>query len=178
MQERIQEKHDANKKPLFKKYFALHISPIFLAILFSVNFKCSFHDKFSSNRMPRNFIDDCLFITWLLTLSFLTLHLLFSSYWCLTFVELLVSQKSSFSIIPVLKGLIKSFGNTSGKSSLLLIFLFLTFKESLFEINHSLIFSNSLLTVDVSRELENSAQGQILVVPRMLLCVHLSCCHY
>ena len=70
MQERIQEKYNANKKPLFKKYFALHISPIFLAILFSFNFKCSFYDKFSSNRMPRNFIDDCLFITWLLTLSF------------------------------------------------------------------------------------------------------------
>ena len=94
---------------------ALYISPIFLATLFSVNFKCSFHNKFSSNRMPRNFIDDCLFITWLL---------------------------------------IKSFGNTSGKSSLLLAlwkienFVFLTFKESLFEINHSLIFCNSLLTVE------------------------------
>ena len=64
--------------------------------------------------MPRIFIDDCLFITWLL--------------------------------------IKKSFGNKSGKSSLLLAlwkienFVLLTFKGSLFEINHSLIFCNSLLT--------------------------------
>ena len=92
----------------------MFISPIFLTTLFSINFKCFFPDRFSSNRMPINFIDDCLFITWLLT---------------------------------------KGFGNTSGQSSLLLafwkteIFIFLMFKESLFEINHSLIFYNSLLTV-------------------------------
>ena len=94
---------------------ALYISPIFLAILFSVNFKCSFHDKFSSNRIPSNFIDDCLFITWLI---------------------------------------IKGFGNRSGKSSLLLAllkienFVFLTFKESLFEINQSSIFYTSLFTIE------------------------------
>ena len=61
-----------------------------------------------------NFIDDCLFITWLL---------------------------------------IKDFVNTTGKSSLLLAlwkvesFVVLTFKESLFQINHSLIFCNSLFRV-------------------------------
>ena len=65
--------------------------------------------------MPTNFINDFLFIIWLL---------------------------------------IKNFGNTSGKSSLLLAlwknenFVFLTLKESLFELNHSLIFCNSLLTVE------------------------------
>ena len=106
------EKYNANNESLFKKGFALYITPIFLAILFFINFKCCFHDMFSSNRMPRNYIDDCLFITWLL---------------------------------------IKSYGNTSGKSFFLQVLwkidFFLIFKESVLEINHSLIFCNSLFTV-------------------------------
>ena len=152
----------------------MFISPIFLTTLFSINFKCFFPDRFSSNGMPINFIDDCLFITWLLT---------------------------------------KGFGNTSGQSSLLLafwkteIFIFLMFKESLFEINHSLIFYNSLFTVQkrtltslcsknrfvssaniiafnkletLGRSLTHikNVQGWILAVLCMLLFVHLSCCHY
>ena len=43
--------------------------PIFLAVLFSINYRCSFHDRFSLNSMSRNFIDDCPFITCLLIKS-------------------------------------------------------------------------------------------------------------
>ena len=44
--------------------FTVYISSIILAFLILIlNFKCSFHDKLSSNRMHRNFINDCLFIT-------------------------------------------------------------------------------------------------------------------
>ena len=90
----------------------MFITSILSVILFSVSVQCSFHDRFSSKRIPKSFIDYCLFITWL---------------W------------------------IKSFRNTCGKSSLLLAswkirkFVYLTFKESLFEINHSAIFYNSLI---------------------------------
>ena len=110
----MEEKYNANNESLFKLGFALCISPLFLAILFSVNFEYSFHDRFSSNRMPRNFKDNCLFVGLLLR---------------------------------------KSFCNTSEKSFLLQalwtieLFLLLVFKESLFEINHSLTFCNSLFNV-------------------------------
>ena len=93
----------------------MYISPLFLAILFSINLKCSFHDRFSSNRMPRSFMNNGLFISWIL---------------------------------------IKSFGNISCKWSLPLTLwktensFFLMFKKNLFEINHSLIFYNSLFTVE------------------------------
>ena len=71
---------------------------------------------FSSNIMPKNFVNGCLYITWLL---------------------------------------MKSYGNTSGKSSLLLAlwtngnFVFVMFKESFFKINHSWYsLFNSLFTVE------------------------------
>ena len=40
-----------------------------VAILLPVNFKCSFHNRSSSNKMLRNFIDGCLFYTWLLIIK-------------------------------------------------------------------------------------------------------------
>ena len=36
------------------RVFALYVSYIILTTLSSINFKCSFHDKVSSNRMPSN----------------------------------------------------------------------------------------------------------------------------
>ena len=44
-----------------KNGLALYNKPIFLAILFSVYLICSFQDKCSSNKTPRNFIDFTLF---------------------------------------------------------------------------------------------------------------------
>ena len=45
------------------RVFALYVSYIILATLSSINFKCSFHDKVSSNRMPSN--SNMSFFTWL-----------------------------------------------------------------------------------------------------------------
>ena len=41
------------------------MSPLFLAILFSRYFMCSFHDKLSSNKAPRNLIVLALSISWM-----------------------------------------------------------------------------------------------------------------
>ena len=50
---------------LSKNGFVLYMSPIFLDTLFSRSFTCSFHDKLSSNKTPRNFIVLILSISWL-----------------------------------------------------------------------------------------------------------------
>ena len=59
-------KHDL----YLNKVLALYISPIFSAILFSVNFECTFHNRLSSNKKPINQIDDCPFISFLLVERF------------------------------------------------------------------------------------------------------------
>ena len=51
-----------------KMFFALCMSPIFLAILISRYFMCSFHDKLWSNKTPRIFLILFLLISGLLTL--------------------------------------------------------------------------------------------------------------
>ena len=54
--------YNANKDSLSENGLALHMSPMFLAILFSKYVMYSLHDKFSSlnetlrNKTPRNFI--------------------------------------------------------------------------------------------------------------------------
>ena len=49
--------NDADKECLPKNGSALYNKPILLAILFSLYLICSFQDKCSSNKTPRNFID-------------------------------------------------------------------------------------------------------------------------
>ena len=44
------------ENPFSEKGLALYINPMFFAILFSVYFKCSFHERFSPKRTPRNYV--------------------------------------------------------------------------------------------------------------------------
>ena len=44
------------EETLSKKGLTLYINPMLFAVLFSVYFKCSFYERFSSKRTPRNVV--------------------------------------------------------------------------------------------------------------------------
>ena len=103
MCEWMYEKCSDNRETLSKKCLALSVNPILFATLFSIYFKCLFHERFSSKRTPEVL---CNMHFYLLVIN--------TKLW-----------NSKYFVSPI-------------------------FRESLFDINQSLIFFNTSVTVEKS----------------------------